>query len=319
MFLNYVHEQIKKGSSPMFHRQKVSEQKTEKQVVKPVTENVIEDEKATGIEVNTSVDIEQEEIVSEAVVEEKVTAAEKMEVPAELVQAGGIAPAANVNTETTDTTPQVEEEPQMDNNQNQVVHETMQQTQEHVAPVQESVQAAPAQGFVQNRAFSPAPAAAHSQYQVAPQGQTSTAVSERKLVIGAGITMSGEIEACDHLIVEGTVEAALKGSSVLDIEETGTFYGSVEIEEATIAGRFEGDIQVSGRLTIKSSGAVTGTISYKELEIEAGAVIDGKISPLGNMSQMVKEEPKVKKAVRSNDNMGAELPFASKASMVAAE
>lgn len=56
------------------------------------------------------------------------------------------------------------------------------------------------------------------------------------------------------LIVEGTVEAALKGASSLEIAETGMFYGTVEISEATIAGKFEGDLTVNGRLTVRSSG-----------------------------------------------------------------
>ncbi len=103
----------------------------------------------------------------------------------------------------------------------------------------------------------------------------------RRLVIGQGITMSGEIESCDLLVVEGTVEAALKGASILEISETGMFYGTVEINEATIAGKFEGDLTVNGRLTVRSTGSITGAISYKELAVEAGATIDGKITPLG--------------------------------------
>ena len=104
--------------------------------------------------------------------------------------------------------------------------------------------------------------------------------NDRTLTIGRGINMSGEIDACDHLVVEGTVEAALKGAKVLDIAESGTFYGTVEIEEATIAGRFEGDITVNGRLTIRASGAITGSIAYRELEVEAGAMLDGRMTPL---------------------------------------
>ncbi len=106
------------------------------------------------------------------------------------------------------------------------------------------------------------------------------ASADRTLTIGRGINMSGEIDACDHLLVEGTVEAALKGAKVLDIAESGTFYGTVEIEEATIAGRFEGDITVNGRLTLKSTGVITGSIAYRELEVEAGAMIDGRMTPL---------------------------------------
>lgn len=112
-----------------------------------------------------------------------------------------------------------------------------------------------------------------------PEPQAYSA-ADRTLTIGRGINMSGEIESCDHLLVEGTVEAALKGAKMLDIAESGTFYGTVEIEEATIAGRFEGDITVNGRLTIKSSGIITGSIAYRELEVEAGAVLDGRMTPL---------------------------------------
>lgn len=105
--------------------------------------------------------------------------------------------------------------------------------------------------------------------------------SGRKLIIGEGITMSGEIEHCDHLIVEGTVQATLKDAKLLDISEAGVFYGTVDIEEATIAGRFEGDINVAGRLTVKSTGVITGSINYKELAVEAGATIEGTLSPSG--------------------------------------
>lgn len=139
----------------------------------------------------------------------------------------------------------------------------------------------------------------------------------RKLVIGQGITLSGEIEACEHLIVEGTIEATLKGANVLDVSESGAFLGTVEIDEANIAGRFEGDITVKGRLTIEATGQVVGSISYKELSMEAGAVIDGSVSPIGSTnaattpaSNKKAAAPKAKKAPVNN---GAELPFSDKA------
>jgi len=122
---------------------------------------------------------------------------------------------------------------------------------------------------------------------------------DRRLTIGAGITMSGEIESCDYLLVEGTVEAALKGAQNLDIAETGVFYGTVEIEDATISGRFEGDITAHGRLTLRESATVTGTIAYKELEIEAGAVIDGKLTPLSAVSQAAKPAPAKARGAKS--------------------
>ncbi len=133
----------------------------------------------------------------------------------------------------------------------------------------------------------------------------------RRLTIGEGITLSGEIDACDVLVVEGTVEAALKGARVLEVTETGTFYGTVEIEECTIAGRFEGDITVNGCLTLRASGSVTGSIAYKELAVEAGATLDGRITPLSAKGAAKAEKAgKGKKRETGNSNhSGSELPF----------
>ena len=129
--------------------------------------------------------------------------------------------------------------------------------------------------------------------------------SDRTLTIGAGISMSGEIEACDQLIVEGTIEASLKGARILDVTETGTFYGTVEIDEAVIAGRFEGDLTVNGRLVVRQGGVISGTISYRELEVEAGAVIEGKMTPL-------KAEPQVE-AAAPRPKVMKEMPVAKAA------
>ncbi len=157
-------------------------------------------------------------------------------------------------------------------------------------------------------AYSGAPAAANS---TSYGASAQAAQNDNKLVIGSGINLSGEIESCDHLIVQGTVEASLKGANILDIAEQGAFYGTVEIENANIAGRFEGDITVRGRLTVESTGVIVGSIAYKELSIEAGATIDGAISPIGSENNARKGAPsKAKKVMKSSD--AAELPFADK-------
>lgn len=140
--------------------------------------------------------------------------------------------------------------------------------------------------------------------------QTRTYSEGRTLTIGQGITLSGEIENCDQLLVEGTVEATLNGAKLLDIAESGVFYGSVDIEEAVIAGRFEGDLTVDGRVTIETTGVVIGTITYRELTVEAGATIEGKISSFA--SAHVKGETnsttdfsKLKEASKKTENKKA--------------
>ncbi|MGB1077586.1 MAG: polymer-forming cytoskeletal protein [Bdellovibrionales bacterium] len=151
----------------------------------------------------------------------------------------------------------------------------------------------------------------YGSYNPTPYGASATpsaggSGNGRRLVIGEGITMSGEIESCDHLLVEGSVEAALKGAKVLELSETGKFYGTVEIEEATVSGHFEGELNVSGRLVVASTGVITGSIAYGELQIEAGATLDGRISPIG---AAVAKKGKGKAAAAKKSD--AELPLAS--------
>jgi len=113
----------------------------------------------------------------------------------------------------------------------------------------------------------------------------------RKLIVGREITLSGEIAACDHLIVEGTVEASVKECHRLEVAEAGLFRGGVEIHEAEIAGRFEGQIIVQGRLYVRSTGRIEGKIQYGELAVDAGGTLDGEIRGHGKTA---KPEPKVK-------------------------
>ncbi len=103
----------------------------------------------------------------------------------------------------------------------------------------------------------------------------------RKLIVGREISLNGEINTCDHLVVEGTVRATIKEGQTLEIAHRGLFEGTVEINEATIAGTFEGNIRVLDRLYVKSTGVIRGTIEYGEMEVEAGARIDGQIVSMG--------------------------------------
>ena len=99
----------------------------------------------------------------------------------------------------------------------------------------------------------------------------------KRLIVGEGIQMKGEITACDRLVVEGQVEVTLKATRMLEIKPTGHFTGSCEVEEAEVSGVYDGNLTVRGRLTVHAGGRVTGDISYGEIELERGAQITGKL------------------------------------------
>lgn len=108
--------------------------------------------------------------------------------------------------------------------------------------------------------------------------------SGKRLIVGQGIRLSGEISSCDRLVVEGAVEATLNDTLALEIAESGRFTGGCEVEEADISGVYEGDLTVRKRLIVRGSGKLTGTVRYGELELERGGQIAGNISVLNTAS-----------------------------------
>ncbi|HSY86221.1 MAG TPA: polymer-forming cytoskeletal protein [Verrucomicrobiae bacterium] len=102
----------------------------------------------------------------------------------------------------------------------------------------------------------------------------------KKLIVGREIALSGEIRACDLLVVEGRVEAVLSDSRAIEVSATGVFKGKAQIESAEISGVFEGELVTSDKLIIHSTGRVYGNIRYGQIEIARGGIIAGQIDVL---------------------------------------
>lgn len=111
----------------------------------------------------------------------------------------------------------------------------------------------------------------------------------KRLIVGRGIVLTGEIRSCDRLVVEGRVEASLADSRSIEIAESGSFTGTAQVESADVSGLYEGEITIRGRLTVRSTGRITGTIHYGELEIERGGILSGTIGILSDKEEQPAE------------------------------
>lgn len=105
----------------------------------------------------------------------------------------------------------------------------------------------------------------------------SSVSDSRRLTVGREIVLSGDITACEVLVVEGRVDAKLKNCQAIEITPSGVFKGEAEIEEADISGSFDGVLTVRGRLTVRNGGRILGTVRYGQLEVEAGGEINGDV------------------------------------------
>lgn len=101
--------------------------------------------------------------------------------------------------------------------------------------------------------------------------------AERRLTVGYGITLTGEVSDCDRLVIYGKVNAKLHNVKFLQISDSGKFNGSAEIGQAEISGVFEGELKVANNITITSTGRVNGKITYGSIEIRPGGKFTGEI------------------------------------------
>lgn len=99
----------------------------------------------------------------------------------------------------------------------------------------------------------------------------------RQLIVGRDISLNGEINSCDRLVVEGNVEATLTNCAQVEISEHGLFRGTATVDDLEIHGRFEGTLTVKNRLFIRATGKISGTVRYGQIEIERGGQISGDI------------------------------------------
>lgn len=104
------------------------------------------------------------------------------------------------------------------------------------------------------------------------------ASKDKTMSVGRDVELRGEIPACDRLIVDGTVDLKFSEGRMLQIGATGLFTGTAEVAEADISGRFEGDLTVPERLTIRAGGQVRGRIRYGQIVIEAGGELTGDVA-----------------------------------------
>ncbi|QCE34420.1 polymer-forming cytoskeletal protein [Acetobacteraceae bacterium] len=107
-------------------------------------------------------------------------------------------------------------------------------------------------------------------------------VEAHTLVVGEGIHIRGEISNAQRLIIQGSVKTERIVCTDFVIEEKGSFEGTVETENADIAGIMDGEIVIKDNLTVQSTGKLLGKTLYRKLRVEHGGRIVGDIEVLAD-------------------------------------
>jgi len=114
-----------------------------------------------------------------------------------------------------------------------------------------------------------------------PGGRPQPA-ERRTLVVGKGISLQGTVSDAERLVVEGTVESQMIQAQELQISHSGVFKGEVEVEDAEVAGVFDGTITARGNLIIRATGRVLGVARCRRLQVEEGGQLSGRMEMLSD-------------------------------------
>jgi cytoskeletal protein CcmA (bactofilin family) len=117
-------------------------------------------------------------------------------------------------------------------------------------------------------------------------------------VIGRGTTIEGTLRASGRVQVDGRLEGKLEVDGQVSVGPNGSIHGEVIADELAIGGRVEGKVTARKHLFVATTGAVIGELCYGTLQVERGAVLDGRAAHEGK-AQDVTNDDQVRLSPRS--------------------
>ncbi len=107
-----------------------------------------------------------------------------------------------------------------------------------------------------------------------PQGRIET-------LIGAGTVIEGDVNFSAGMRIDGQVNGnviATPGKpSTLVLSEQGCVKGEVNVTHLVVNGSIFGAVTASEYLELHAKARVTGDVNYKILEIQVGAILEGRL------------------------------------------
>lgn len=100
--------------------------------------------------------------------------------------------------------------------------------------------------------------------------------------INEGTQLKGDIISEGFFRVDGIIEGNISKPSKVVIGKTGKVIGKLICENADIEGNFEGNLDVTGILTLKSTAVIEGDVIVGKLAVEPGATFNASCSMQGS-------------------------------------
>jgi len=119
----------------------------------------------------------------------------------------------------------------------------------------------------------------------------SIEVTKLSSLMAVNVQIVGDVVFSGGLRIDGHVEGNVIGKDgdhgLLVLSEKGAIQGSVKVHDAVINGTVSGDLEVEHFLELQANARVSGNITYRQLQMECGATVDGKLERMADASAKI--------------------------------
>lgn len=110
-------------------------------------------------------------------------------------------------------------------------------------------------------------------------------------LIGVSTEMKGDIAFSGGLRIDGKIKgnitARADDNSTLVLSENAVVTGDVSVPHMIVNGKIKGNVRSAERLELQPKAEISGDVTYKVLEIAAGAQLNGTMTRINEKADVV--------------------------------
>ena len=106
--------------------------------------------------------------------------------------------------------------------------------------------------------------------------RSASPVQAKESLIASDLTIEGKIEGSGHVRIAGRFKGDVNVQGDLTIDAGAKLTGSVRADKVTIAGELEGNVEEASRIDLLQTGVVIGDLKSGTLTVAAGARMRGQ-------------------------------------------
>lgn len=106
--------------------------------------------------------------------------------------------------------------------------------------------------------------------------RSSERIDAKESLIASDITIEGKIEGTGHVRIAGKFKGDVNVQGDLTIEKDAKLTGGVRAKKVTVAGELEGNIEAAAQVDLQQGGVLIGDLKAGSLTVAAGSRMRGQ-------------------------------------------